>query len=217
MNKSIVLTVSMFFQVLCLQANTFTIRPAEPQDMATCIQIAKQVIDKVNRPFLSGNVDEYISKIDEKFFHSLGGDKVEQLLVAVNEGNQVIGFLKYENFFGADPSSQTWKEFVAKVKDNTLENDKAWLTKHCDGSGIYVLRLYVDQDWRGKGVGTLFLKSLKGFCPQAQRIYLDTYAGKTQACDFYKHRGFSELDHLSIGQFNEEVFFSIDINLLHAV
>jgi len=228
MNKYILLTVSMFFQVVCLHADTFTIRPVEPQDMPTCIQIAKQVSDTVNRPFLSINgaysatmIDDYIRKLDETFFDDFGTHKIGQLFVAENESKQIIACMKVDPFFVAEQNSETWKQFVTikfqEIIHDTLENDITWFIKHCDGSGIYVSRLYVDQNWRGKGIGKLLLKSLKGLFPQAKKIYLDSYVGNKLACGFYKHLGFTELDHLSIGQFNESVFFSIDINLLDAV
>ena len=212
MNKRILLTLALIFQVFCLQADTFTIRLAEPCDMTACIQLAKQVCYTTYRPFLSINgfysstmVDEYISKIDELF-------------VAENESKQIVACMKVDPFFAADQNSETWKQFISikvqEIVQDTLENDISWFIKHCDGSGVYVSRLYVDQNWRGKGISKLLLKSVKNFFPEAQRIYLDTYAGNTNACNVYRHLGFTELEHISIGQFNEQLFFSIDINLL---
>lgn len=221
MKKYFLLTLSLLVQVFCLQADTFTVRPAEQKDMPACIQLAKQVCSTTYRPFLTVNgfygdelVDEYVRKIDTSFFEDIPGSG--KLFVAETDKKEVVACMKVNPFFAADKKSKVWKQFITiKVPeaDNDI-HDGVWYMKYCDGSGAYVSRLYVDQNWRGKGIGKLLLKSVTNFFPLARTICLSTYAGNKPAFDFYKHLGFVELARVYRNQPCESVFFSIDISLL---
>jgi ribosomal protein S18 acetylase RimI-like enzyme len=193
------------------------IRPATEQDLPTCVNLTRQVYDKVYRPFYI-HAPDYFNKtykaIDTSIFEPFFSQKIGQLLVAENEQKQVIGCLQALPFFIVDKSAEHWQAFKKFESGADLPSCDDPITKLCDGTGVYVLRFYVDEAWRSKGVGKKLLKEVKSYFKNAQKMYLDTYAANAKVLTWYNKLGFMEISRCFVDFPSQAITMQIDMDVL---
>ncbi len=183
------------------------IRLAMIEDIPACIAIARNVHLNVFQE-LAPRSDEELQVIFDLYeqssdpFHR----DMSQLLVAETESKEIVGCMMVYPF----SHPHTFQTIQSSV-----DLDFEAIRQQVGDSMAYVSRLYIDESYRGGGIGKKLLQSIMDFFPHTQKIYLDTFASNKNAIGFYTHLGFvkEEFGGFYNGKY-EFVVLSIDTNRL---
>ncbi|HEV2601211.1 MAG TPA: GNAT family N-acetyltransferase [Candidatus Babeliales bacterium] len=172
--------------IMCEKQSTpITIRLATKDDIPACVRITRQVYTTIYKPLESVYSDEqwqeWLDELNDPsdvfFLYT------SQLLVAETADKKIVGCVMVAPFSLPD---------VSEFMRNTLPLNFDLLAQRFHGSAAYVFRLYVNENYRGSGIGKKLLQASVEFFGPVEKMYLDTLVLNTNAMSFYKYLGFVE-------------------------
>ncbi|MBQ6298083.1 MAG: GNAT family N-acetyltransferase [Selenomonadaceae bacterium] len=114
----------------------------------------------------------------------------------ITNGSEKIFTANVENCLGGSP----YVEGFVFVDDGKIigygMTARSYSTEF-GGECIWIEDIYVEAEYRGRGIGSQFIRYVKAHYPE-KILRLEAEADNTVAVTFYKHFGFKELPYLEL-------------------
>jgi GNAT superfamily N-acetyltransferase len=183
------------------------IRFATIEDVPACIELTSQVYTTIYKPLESTTDQEWQEEIDllsapsDPFYRH-----TSQLIVAETDDKEIVGCVMiFPILLPADSAdfSSIELDFVDMMQFFQIDSHVA-----------YISRLYVQEQYRNKGIGKRLLQSAVRFFPSVEKLFLRTLVLNTNSVGFCEHLGFvPQYRWIQDGK-REVVVFSIDAGRL---
>jgi GNAT superfamily N-acetyltransferase len=183
----------------CHKQDPVHIRFATERDIPACRQLMYHVFTTIYRSIVPISDEELAEDLDDLNKYA------SQLFVAETASKEIVGCMLIFPFSPPDISGGF--DSIDLGINGIRQRFQA------DSSIAYVSRLYVDEKYRGKGIGKKLLQSVTQYFPAVDMLFLDTMALNKNSVDFYTHLGFKQ-QHKWIQNGTEIILFSINVKEL---